>query len=106
MSAYVRQMQARACEIDPHLRFYPLMYYDEVLPSFVNDYREVIDGVVVAYPQDRDGINEAWGILNDAPSPFSAMGFPGATPSKAADFRHGEPAGASRVPRPLYCPLS
>ena len=100
-SAYVRQMQARARQIDPHLRFYPLMYYDEVRPSFVNDYREVIDGVVVAYPQDRDGINEAWGILNDAPSPFSAMGFPGATPSKAGDFAMAsQPA---RVVSPDHC---
>ena len=58
--------------INPRLAFLPLMYFGEIRRAFVQDYREVIDGVVVAYPQDRDEIDQAWAILNDA-----AMVLPG-----------------------------
>lgn len=85
--AYVRDMQARAHRVNPRLAFLPLMYFDEITPRFVADYREVIDGVVVAYPQDRDEIEHAWAVLNDraagTPGEFS---FPSDTPSEAGDF--------------------
>jgi hypothetical protein len=85
--AYVRQMRARARQINPRIKFYPLMYFGEIRPGFVNDYRGVIDGVVVAYPQDRDEINQAWAVLNDARSAFPAeMSYPGAAPSQAGCF--------------------
>jgi hypothetical protein len=85
--AYVREMRARARRISPHLGFYPLMYYDEIRPAFVSDYREVVDGVVVAYPQGRDEIEEAWGVLNDAPVASAAeMSYPPETSSHAGDF--------------------
>ena len=63
--AYVRQMQSHAKRINPHLAFLPLMYFDEITRRFVEQYRETIEGVVVAYPQDRQEINDAWAILND-----------------------------------------
>ena len=64
--AVVRDLQHRAKSINPHLVFLPLMYFGEIRRAFVQDYREVIDGVVVAYPPDRDEIDRAWAILNDA----------------------------------------
>ena len=64
--AVVRDLQQRAKGINPRLAFLPLMYFGEIRRAFVQDYREVIDGVVVAYPQDRDEIDQAWAILNDA----------------------------------------
>ena len=64
--AAVRDMQKRAKGINPRLAFLPLMYFGEIRRAFVEDYREVIDGVVVAYPQDREDIDQAWAILNDA----------------------------------------
>jgi hypothetical protein len=84
--AYVREMQARAKEINPRLAFLPLMYYGQITRAFVEDYREVIDGVVVAYPQDRDEIELARMILNGEPAPFGEMNYPAGTPSRPGDF--------------------
>ena len=85
--AYVGEMQARAKRLNPRLVFLPLMYFGEIRRPFVEAYREVIDGVVVAYPQDRDEIDEAWAILNDAVVvPAGELSFPGSTPSQAGDF--------------------
>jgi len=85
--AYLREMQARARRISPGLAFLPLMYFEEIRPKFVEDYREVIDGVVVAYLQDRDEIEWTWAILNDAAVvPPGELSYPWDAPSKAGDF--------------------
>ena len=85
--AYLREMQARAKRINPRLAFLPLMYFDEIQAKFAEDYREVIDGVAVAYLQDRDEIERTWAILNDAAVvPPSELSYPGNTPSQAGDF--------------------
>jgi hypothetical protein len=85
--AYLREMQARAKRISPRLAFLPLMYFDEIRAKFAEEYREVIDGVVVAYLQDRDEIEWTWAILNDAAVvPPSELSCPWDTPSKAGDF--------------------
>lgn len=85
--AYLREMQARAKRINPHLAFLPLMYFDEIRPKFAEDYHEVIDGVVVAYLQDREEIERTWAVLNDAevtaPGEFSC---PWNTPTREGDF--------------------
>jgi hypothetical protein len=84
---YLREMQARAKRINPRLAFLPLMYFNEISPKFTEDYRQVIDGVVVAYLQDRNEIERTWAILNDATiAPPSELGYPYNTPSKAGDF--------------------
>ena len=84
---YLREMQARAKRINPRLAFLPLMYFNEISPKFTEDYRQVIDGVVVAYLQDRDEIERTWAILNDATiAPPSELSYPYNTPSKAGDF--------------------
>ena len=85
--AYLREMQARAKRINPRLAFLPLMYFDEIRAKFVEEYRDVIDGVVVAYLQDRDEIEWTWAILNDAAVvPPGELSYPWDTPSKAGDF--------------------
>lgn len=84
---YVGAMQARAKQINPRLVFLPLMYFGEITARFVVDYRDVIDGVVVAYPRDRDAIDRAWAILNDATvPPLSAFSYPPRTRSRRGDF--------------------
>ena len=56
-------------------------------PQFVTDYRRVIDGVVVAYLQDREEIERTWAILNDATlPPTSELSYPWDTPSRAGDY--------------------
>jgi hypothetical protein len=85
--AVVRDLQHRAKRINPRLAFLPLMYFSEVRRPFVEDYREVIDGVVVAYPQDREEIDQAWAILNDAAAVLPGeLSFPWNTRSEPGDF--------------------
>jgi len=85
--AYLREMQAKAKSINPRLAFLPLMYFDEIRAKFAEDYRGVIDGVVVAYLQDRDEIEWTWAILNDAAVDTpSELSYPWNAPSSAGDF--------------------
>jgi hypothetical protein len=85
--AYVRGMQDRAKAINPHLVFLPLMYFGEIRRAFVEDYREVIDGVVVAYPQGRDDIEQAHAILSDETVALPGeLSFPWSTPSQPGDY--------------------
>jgi len=85
--AYVGRMRAKAKAINPGLVFLPLMYFHEITPAFVSDYSNVIDGVVVAYPQDRDEIAEARAVLNGqsqtSPGQFTC---PWDTPTHAGDY--------------------
>jgi hypothetical protein len=87
--AYVRRMQSHAKQINPRLAFLPLMYFDEITRRFVDRYREAIDGVVVAYPQDRKEIDDAWAVLNDVTMAAvfpRQLTCPWSTPSKVGDF--------------------
>ncbi|MCX5769046.1 MAG: hypothetical protein NTZ09_02050, partial [Candidatus Hydrogenedentes bacterium] len=84
---YLRDMQARAHRVNPKLAFLPLMYFNEIDREFVEAYREVIDGVVVAYPQDRDEIAHARAMLNDEVMVMPGqLSFPAAQQSVAGDF--------------------
>ncbi len=85
--AYVGQMQSRAKRINPRLAFLPLMYFNEITPRFAQEYRPVIDGVVVAYLQNGDEIERTWAILNDAGiPPASELTYPWNTPSHESDY--------------------
>ena len=88
-------MQARAKKVNPRLVFMPLMYYPEITAQFAADYRPVIDGVVAAYPKDREEIGRARRVL-EAPShiPFIVM-----TAGVEYEFRlrYGEPATPERI---------
>jgi hypothetical protein len=84
---YVGQMQERSKRINPRLRFLPLMYFNEINRRFVEDYRKVIDGVVVAYPPDRQEIDRASALLNDeATAAPGDLIFPHHTFSQPDDF--------------------
>lgn len=55
--------------------------------QFVDDYRNVIDGVVAAYPQDREEILHARAILNGATFPLvGELCCPWNTSTSAGDF--------------------
>jgi hypothetical protein len=85
--AYLREIRKKSKAINPRLAFLPLMYFGEMRPRFVADYRDVIDGVVVAYLQDRAEIDRTWAILNDAPmSSAGEIAYPWSTPSHAGDY--------------------
>ncbi len=85
--AYLRECRAKSKAVNPRLAFLPLMYFGEMRPQFVEDYRAVIDGVVVAYLKDRGEIERTWAILNYAPMPpHSGIGYPWYKPSRAGDY--------------------
>lgn len=85
--AYVHGMQARAKLVNPQLAFLPLMYFRELRGGFVEAYRKVIDGAVVAYLQDRDEIERSWGWFNDATVPLaSELSYPWGVASRPGDF--------------------
>jgi hypothetical protein len=85
--AMVRDMQARAKRINPRLVFLPLMYFNEIHRPFVEDYHAIVDGVVIAYPQGRDDIEQAHAMLNDEATVLPGeIGFPWDTPSKPGEF--------------------
>ncbi len=84
---YVRQMQRRAKAVNPHLAFLPLMYFREIGRGFVTEYRDVVDGVVVAYPRGADEIEQAWAVLNDRiVMPARQLSYPWGKPSRPGDF--------------------
>ena len=96
--AAVRELQKRAKGINPRLVFLPLMYFGEIRRPFVDDYREVIDGVVVAYPQGRDDIEQAHAILSDEVAVLPGeLSFPWSTTSQPGDFVQASQS-AKRLP--------
>ena len=85
--AYMRQMRTRSKAINPRLAFLPLMYFPELKAKFLEDYRPVIDGAVVAYLQDRDEIERTLAFFNDDTIlPASEFIFPPSTPSRSGDY--------------------
>jgi hypothetical protein len=85
--AYLRALRARTKAINPRLAFLPLMYFHEMRSHFVEDYRSVIDGVVVAYLRDREEIEQTWAILNDAHlPPHPELAYPWNKRSRAGDY--------------------
>ena len=85
--ASMREIRARSKAINPRLAFLPLMYFPELQPKFLEDYRSVIDGAVVAYLEDRDEIERTWAFFNDGDMlPASEFICPPNTPSRPGDF--------------------
>lgn len=87
--AEVRDMQARAKRINPKLPFLPLLYFPGTILSrqFIEDYHDIVDGAVVAYPRNRGDIDRAWSALNDGPIALgNEFYYPWKVPAAAGDF--------------------
>lgn len=98
--SYVRSLQSKAKAINPRLAFVPVMYPTEVVRKNVEPYREILDGVVVAYLVDRADIERARAVLNgtDGPAP-GEIRFPDDTASHAGDGFGPAPAAPQEPPR-------
>lgn len=84
---YVAQIQLKAKTVNPKLGFLPLLYFTQITSSIIEDYRKVIDGVVVAYPNEKQDITIARSVLNDkAGSAQASFYFPVKTSSRAGDY--------------------
>ena len=86
---YTREMVEAGKAINPDLKFYPLMYYQQFGIEFVEKLAPIIDGAVAAYPKDRAAIERALTFLNDEytmPANVTVI-FPWETPSQ--EGQHG-----------------
>jgi hypothetical protein len=85
--AYMQEIRAKSKAINPHLAFLPLMYFPELQPKFLDDYRSVIDGAVVAYLQDHEEIERTWAFFDDGTIlPASEFTCPPNTSSRPGDY--------------------
>lgn len=84
----VRAFVKAGKDVNPKLRFYPLMYYPQIDDRFTGMMASVVDGVVAAYPADTAEIERAVAVLDDAQTLPGACWtvFPPGTVSKAGDF--------------------
>ena len=62
---YIRRMVAAGKAVNPRIKFYPLMYFNEIDERFVETLAPLIDGVVAAYPHDRAAVEQALTFLED-----------------------------------------
>lgn len=85
--AYVRSLQSKAKAINPRLAFVPVMYPTEVVRKNVEPYRDLLDGVIVAYLVDLADIERARSVLNGTDGPVPGeIRFPDDTASRAGDY--------------------
>ncbi len=81
---YIHRMVAAGKAVNPRLKFYPLMYFNQIGERFVETLAPQIDGVVAAYPPDRAAVEQALTFLEDRyrlPSAATIV-FPWKTPSQ------------------------
>ncbi|MHB1457958.1 MAG: hypothetical protein ACYC0V_13700 [Armatimonadota bacterium] len=60
---YIQRMVTAGKRINPKLRFYPLMYFNEITPQSVELLAPLVDGVVAAYPWDLQSVDKALTLL-------------------------------------------
>jgi hypothetical protein len=62
---YVRRMVGAGKQINPKLKFYPLMYFQTPWDAFTARFGSLVDGVVICYPKSELGVRNAATYLND-----------------------------------------
>lgn len=94
---YTRRMVTAGKAINPKLKFYPLMYFNQIGYEFVHVMAPLIDGVVAAYPPDVPTVDNALMFLEDRfRLPSSAViVFPWGKKAQAGD--HGFVSQEARV---------
>jgi hypothetical protein len=70
---YVRRMVDAGRAINPRLKFYPLLYFQQPWADFVQRFGDMVDGVVAAYPKSRVQVGNALCYLNGEPHGASAI---------------------------------
>jgi len=51
------------------------MYYWEINRKFADDYRNVVDGIVAAYPQSAEEIERVWARKSDKNFRFCSISY-------------------------------
>jgi hypothetical protein len=84
--SYVREIVAAGRDVNPRLKFYPLVYFQQPWADFVERFGPLVDGVVAAYPKSRVQVGNALAYLNDEPHGATAIvDYPRTTPSRPGD---------------------
>jgi Ca2+-binding RTX toxin-like protein len=71
--AYIKDMLAQAKAIDPNFKFMPLMYFQTSWQDFMDNFGDLVDGVVLGYPKSALGVENALTYLTDQPHGPSAF---------------------------------
>lgn len=100
---YTEQIHSAYKSVNPNLKFYPLIYFEQPWPDFVEKYGKYCDGVIGAYPRTEDEVVNADTFLRDeyyGPSLIAKLNR--STPTEddegvlmIGDFRVDDPADAS-----------
>jgi hypothetical protein len=70
---YVRKMVDAGKAINPKIKFYPLVYFQQPWDDFTRRFPGLVDGVVAAYPKSRVQVENALMYLNDQPHGVSMV---------------------------------
>lgn len=94
-SEYMHRVVDAGKSINPKIKFYPLMYFDQVGVQSTKFLAPFVDGVVGAYPRNREVVLKALTYLEDrfVEGDSIRVAFPQNRPSKSGD--HG--MGVQRV---------
>jgi hypothetical protein len=83
---YVFKMVSAARDINPRIKFYPQLYFQQPWSQFMERFGDIVDGVVVAYPVSAKEIDNALTYLQDRPHGISFIaGFPKKEPALVGD---------------------
>lgn len=84
--SYVRRMVNAGKAINPEIKFYPLVYFQQPWSEFMQRFSTLVDGVVAAYPKSRVQVGNALAYLNgDAHGATAIVDFPRSKPSRPGD---------------------
>ncbi len=83
----IRAMVDAGRAINPEIKFYPLMYFNQIGSRFIQMLGTVVDGVVAAYPRNPEAVERALTWLNGEfiVPPQGTVTHPWDTPSQAGD---------------------
>jgi hypothetical protein len=83
---YTQEMVDAGKAINPRLKFYPLVYFQQPWEAFMERFGAIVDGVVAAYPRSRVQVGNALAHLNDEPHGATLIvEYPKAKPSQPGD---------------------
>ena len=84
---YIKKMVSAGKSVNPKIKFFPLIYFYQFNQQFANTLGTIIDGVVAAYPRDKQAVERALSVLDDRLPGSVTVIFPPAQHSKIGE--HG-----------------
>jgi hypothetical protein len=83
---YVKKMVAAGRAVNPKIKFYPQLYFQQPWDQFMRRFGKQVDGVIVAYPESQIEVKNALKYLNGQPyGPSFIASFPRREPAAPED---------------------